>query len=125
MSQIVAQGNGLGQILVEAQAPGYGSGNLGHFKGVGKPGPIVVAFGGYEDLGLMLEAPESLAMGDSIPIPLKGGTQGARSFRDETPLALGAETGPRRQGFGFQTFLKKAHGIPLLGSLFQHQEGLF
>ena len=71
--QIVPQGDGLGQVLVEAQAPGNGAGDLRHLQGVGEPGAVVVALGGEEDLGLVLEPPEGLAVQDPVPVPGVGG----------------------------------------------------
>ena len=40
--QVVGQGHRLGQILVEAQGPGDGAGDLGHLQGVGEAGAVVV-----------------------------------------------------------------------------------
>ena len=41
--QIMAQGDGLGQILVQAQGAGYRAGDLGDFQRVGQAGAVVVA----------------------------------------------------------------------------------
>ena len=46
------------KILVQAKRPGYGPGVLRHFKGMCKPGPVVVTLGSKEDLGLVLQSPE-------------------------------------------------------------------
>ena len=43
VAQVVAQGNGLGQVLVQAQSPGDGSGDGGDLEGMRQPRPVVVA----------------------------------------------------------------------------------
>ena len=54
VTQIVTVGHGLGEVLVEIQCPGDGSGDLGHFQRVGKAGNVVIPCGGDEHLGLVL-----------------------------------------------------------------------
>ena len=51
----------LDQVLVEAQRPRDGPRDLRDLQRVGQAGAVVVALGGDEDLGLVLEAPEGLA----------------------------------------------------------------
>ena len=41
--QVVSQGDGLGQVFVEPQAPGDGAGDLGDLQRVGQTGAVVVA----------------------------------------------------------------------------------
>ena len=45
MPQIMPQGNGFGQILVQAQRPGNGAGNLIHLQRVGQPGAVMIPSG--------------------------------------------------------------------------------
>ena len=52
--QVMAQGDGLGQILVQAQSAGDRAGDLGDFQRVGQAGAVVVALRGEKDLGLLL-----------------------------------------------------------------------
>ena len=54
VAQVVAQGDGLGQVLVEQQRSGYGAGDAGDLQCVGKAGAVVVALGLQKHLGLML-----------------------------------------------------------------------
>ena len=44
MPQVVGQTDGLGQVLVQPQGPGDGSGDLGHLQGMGEPGAVVIPF---------------------------------------------------------------------------------
>ena len=53
MPQVVPQGDRLRQIFIEAEGPGDGSRNLRDFKGMGQPGPIVIACRNEKNLGLM------------------------------------------------------------------------
>ena len=71
MTEVVAEGNGLREALIEAQGLGYGPGVLGDLEGVGKAGPVVVPLRRQKDLGLVLEAAEGLAVKNSVPVPLK------------------------------------------------------
>ena len=43
VTQVVAEGDGLGQVLVQVQRPGDGPGDLAHFEGVGQARPVMVA----------------------------------------------------------------------------------
>ena len=50
MAQIVPEGDGLGQVLIQAEGTGERAGDLGNLEGVGQPGAVVVplAQGGVE-----------------------------------------------------------------------------
>jgi len=101
VSQVMGQGNGLGEVLIEPQGLGDGPGDLGDFQGVGQPGAIVIAGGGEEDLGLVLEAAEGLGVDDPIPVPLKGGTEITLPFFPRPPLGLAAQLGVGREDLLF------------------------
>ena len=83
--QIVAQGDGLGQVLVEPQADRHGAGDLRHLEHMGEPGAVVVAGRGEEHLGLVLEPPEGLGMDDPVPVALEVGAQVALGFARGQP----------------------------------------
>ena len=68
--QIVAQGDGLRQILIEAQGLGNRAGVLGDLQRMGQPRPVMIAPGSQEHLGLMLQTPERLAVENPVPVPL-------------------------------------------------------
>ena len=71
VAQIVAQRDGLGELLVQLQHLGDGSRDLRHLQRVGEAGPVVIARGREEHLRLVLQAPERLAVHDAIAIALK------------------------------------------------------
>jgi hypothetical protein len=54
MTEIMAQRDRLGEIIVQAKSLGYGTSDLSNLKGMGQPGPVMVARGGKKNLGLML-----------------------------------------------------------------------
>ena len=65
VAEVVAEPDRLGQVLVEAERAGDGAGDPAGLERVGEAGAVVVALGGDEDLGLVLEPPEGLASGRS------------------------------------------------------------
>ena len=73
MAQVMAQGDGLGQILVQVKAPGNGPGNAGHLQGMGHAGAVVVPFRLEKDLGLMHQPAEGFGVDDPVDIPLVTG----------------------------------------------------
>ena len=72
MSEVVAQRDGLRQLFVQPQDLGNGPRNLRDLERVGQPRPVVIAGRREEDLRLVLQAPERLAVNDPVAIVLKG-----------------------------------------------------
>ena len=70
--QVVAERDRLGEVLVEAERPGGGAGDLRDVERVGQPHPVVVALGRQEHLGLVLEPAERLGVDDAIAVALEG-----------------------------------------------------
>ena len=68
--EVVAEPDGLGEVLVEAQRPRDRAGDLRDLDRVGQPRAVVVALRCHEDLGLVLEPPERLAVHDAVAIAL-------------------------------------------------------
>jgi len=89
------KGNPLGQILVQAQRPSDGAGDLGDLDRVGQAGAVVVALVLDEDLGLVLEAAEGRGVDDPVAVALERRAVGALGLGMEAPPA-GA--GPGRIG---------------------------
>ncbi len=113
MAEVVAQGDGLGQVLVQVQGAGDGAGDLAQFQGVGQARAVMVAFGRDEHLGLVLQAAERLGVQDAVAIALERRAHRRRFFR---PLAaaVAAARGPRVQGIvfpGFQFGVDVFHGL--------------
>jgi hypothetical protein len=71
VAEIVAEGDRLGQVFIEAESSGYGTGYLHHLQGVREACPEVVAIRGDEDLGLVHEPAEGLGVDDAVPIALE------------------------------------------------------
>ena len=65
------QGEGLGEILVEAERAGERAGDLADLDRMGEPGAVVVALVEDEDLGLVLEAAEGARMDDAVAVALE------------------------------------------------------
>ena len=65
------QGERFGEVLVEHQHPGTGTGELGHFDGVGKPIAEVVGEPGCEYLGLGLQPAEGARVDHAVAVALK------------------------------------------------------
>ena len=114
MTQVVAQGDGLGQILVEPQAPGNGPGDAGHLQGVGHAGAVVVSLRLEEDLGLVHEPAEGFGVDDPVNVPLVAGADGAGGNRPQAAFGRRGQGGIGRQGLLFQFFraLSQGHSHP-------------
>ena len=77
----MAQGDRLGEWLVEAERRGERARDLGDLHRVRQARHEVVALRIEEDLGLVLQPPERLRMDDPIPIALEGGAVLVRLLR--------------------------------------------
>ena len=103
VTQVMSQGNGLGEVLVEAQGTGDSTGDLRHLYSVGQAGAVMVPLRGQKNLGLVLQPAEALAMDDAVPVPHEAGAQVIGSF-----LPLPAQrvfgqggVGPQKLPFAF------------------------
>ena len=72
VAEVVAHGDGLGEVFVEAERAGDGAGDLLDLDGVGHAGDDVVGVRGDENLGLVLETAEGAGVDDSIAVELVG-----------------------------------------------------
>ena len=70
VAQIVAQADGLRQILVQPEGPRHGARQTGDLQGVGQAGAVVVSLRLEKDLGLVLETAKGLGVGAAVDIPL-------------------------------------------------------
>jgi hypothetical protein len=71
MAEIVAEGDRLREVFVEAESTGYGTGYLHHLQGVREACPEVVAVRRDEDLGLVHEPAERLGVDNAVPVALE------------------------------------------------------
>ena len=84
------------KVFVEPERPGHSARDLSHFQSVGKTRAVMITFGSNKDLGLVLEAPKGLAVGDPVPVPLEVGADGTWFFGNLPALAGAAQSRPGR-----------------------------
>ncbi len=75
VADVVDEGEGLGEVFVEAERAGDGAGDLGDLDGVGEAAAEVVGGAAGEDLGLAGEAAEGARLHDAFAVALKGGAE--------------------------------------------------
>ena len=71
VAEVVAEPDRLGQVLVQPERAGHRARDPAGLERVGEPGPVVVALGRDEHLGLVLEAPERLRVDDPVAVALE------------------------------------------------------
>ena len=86
----MAEADRLDEVLVERERAGHGARDLRHLQRVRHPRAVVVALGRHEDLGLVLQAPERLAVHDPVAVALQGGAQRAVRLGDRALGRVGA-----------------------------------
>ncbi len=82
VAQVVRQGDGLGQILVESEPAGDGSADLRDFEGVRQARAVVVVGLRDEHLCFVHEPPEGGGVDDAIAVALVEGAEGVLRFGD-------------------------------------------
>src|SRR5262245_29454549 len=85
MAEVVCQGQGLAQVLVEAERSAERTGDLDHFQRMGEARAIVVALVEHEHLGLVLEPAEGGRMDDAVAIAPERVAAGALRLVMEAP----------------------------------------
>ena len=91
VTEVVAEGDGLGEVLVQAQDPGRRPRDLRDLEGVGEPDAVVVTLGRDEHLGLVLQPAESLGVHDAVAIALERRPERVRGLVAFAALALGGQ----------------------------------
>ncbi len=89
MTQVMTEGQGLGEVGIQIQRHGQGAGDLRHLQGMGQTGAIVISFMSDKDLGLLLEAPEGGGVDDAVPVPGEGRAGRTIAFREQPPARAG------------------------------------
>jgi hypothetical protein len=110
--QVVAQGDGFGQILVQRQGFGHSPGNLGHLQGVGEAGAVMISPGDQKHLSLVLEAAERFRMENPVPVVLKSRADTAFRLGDRSPAGLGTELSVGGKDLLFSFFQHSSNGHP-------------
>ena len=72
MTQVMTQGNCLGEVFIKVKGSRYSTGYLSNLQGVSKPGHIMVTQGSDEDLRLVLEAAKGLGVDNAVSVTLEG-----------------------------------------------------
>ena len=88
VAQIMGKADRFGQIFVQPQGAGNGSGNLADFQRVGQPGAVVVALRRKKHLCFLLQPPETFTVQNSVPVTLVAGPQVIFRFRGAAAKAL-------------------------------------
>jgi len=107
MTEISGEGDGLGEVFVEAEGTAEGTGEGGDLDGVGEAGTNVVAGAVEWDLGFVFEATKSGAVNDAFAVSLKFGTEVVRFFgvfAAEAFAAFGGEGGEKKRFFFLPVF---------------------
>ncbi len=91
VAEIVGEGDGLGEVLIEGEGPRDGAGDGGDLDGMGEPGAEVIAGAAEEDLGLVLEAAEGAGMDDAGAVALVLGADRGGAARRCLRPALSAD----------------------------------
>ena len=113
--EVVAEADRLGQVLVQPQRARDGARDAGGLDRVREAGAVVVALGGDEDLGLVLQPPEALRVDDPVAVALKRGPQAARRLLARARGRIG-ERRQRRQPLGLlraDPGLERGRDVPL------------
>ena len=79
--QIVPQSDRFRQVFIESEGTGDGARDLRNVDGVRHAGAEMVAFRRKEDLRLIFQTQERLAVNNAVAVALKGGTHIAFLFR--------------------------------------------
>jgi hypothetical protein len=104
VAEIMAKGNGLSQVFVQAQTDSYGPSNLGYFQHMRQTGAVVVACGGQKNLGLVFKTTKGFAMNDSVAVTLKSGAQLTGRLIMQPAPRPAAQAGMRRENEQFLFF---------------------
>ena len=103
MPEVVAEGNGFGQVFVQAQGARNGTPDLRNFEGMGQAGAVVVALRGDEYLRLVGQAAKRLGMDDAVAVTLETGAVRAGG---QGPLPSSGGGGARRPAAQRLRFLR-------------------
>ena len=85
VAEIVAEGDRLGEVVVEPERPGERAGDLRDFDRVGQAGAEMIALVVDEHLRLVGEAAEGGRMDDAVPVALELRPGRRRRLGNETP----------------------------------------
>ena len=93
VSEVMGQGERLRQVLIQAQCPRDGPGDLRNFNRMREARPVVVTLVVHEHLRLVLQPPEGRRMDDAVTVAGKVRTRRGRRFRHQAATAPGGVAG--------------------------------
>ena len=88
VAEVMPKADRLGEVLVEAQGARHRARDADGLERVREASAVVIALGRHEDLCLVLQAPERLAVGDAVAIALERAAQAAGNLCDEAAAGL-------------------------------------
>ncbi len=88
MTEVVGEGDGLGEVAIEAEGLGDGASNLRRLESMSKTGAVVVTFMIDEYLGFVFEATERGAVNNTIAIALEAGAHRMRRLRHAAAASI-------------------------------------
>lgn len=101
--EVVRERDGLREVLVQPEAPGDRPRDARHLDRVGETVPQMVAGRAQEDLRLVFEPPERLAVQDAVAVALELGPVRMGRFGVTAPAKRSGVNGVRREGFILKT----------------------
>ena len=116
MPEVVGEGNGFGEVLVEIQRTCDGACDRGDFDGMCEACPVMVAASAQEDLGFVFQAAERMTVQNPVAVALEIGAERMCFFRVASSPRADIVSGIRRQFRFFQIvliFQFPYHGTPL------------
>ena len=122
VAEVVPQPDRLREVLVEPQRPGHRARDLRRLQRVGEPRAVVVALRRHEDLGLVLEPPERLAVDDPVAVALERRAQRALLLRPRALGRIGAPGERRERGFLPRGDAVREGGIGRRGAHLPHSD---
>ena len=113
VAEIVAERDRFGQLFVQPQHLGDGPRDLRDLERVRQPGAVVIAGRREEDLGLVLQPAERLAVDDAIAIALKRRPHIVFRLRPQPAARIGALGRLRREHLALARFelFAKRHAV--------------
>src|SRR5437870_601428 len=107
---MMGEGDGLGQVFIQAQGAADVSRNGGNFHRMGQPRAQMIAGAVEKDLRFVFQASKRAGMDYAIPIPLVFSAPFGRRLAVLAPAGVGAELGVRGEVLLFELleFLSRA-----------------
>ena len=75
VTEVAGEGNGLGQVFIQAERATKGAGKGGDFDGMGETSPDMIPGSVEGELGFVLEGAKGVTMDDAFPVALEFGSE--------------------------------------------------